>query len=293
LAAGFLYGFLIGTIMVSIASNVAAFVAFLTSRHLARAYVEKRLGGKGSRLRLLDSALKKDGFRIVFLIRCSPLHPYGLCNYLFGLTSVSLFDFCVAGAIAMMPATIMEVYFGTAVKNVSDLVAGHVEDSVLSRIFFYSGLMLTLGVTVLVTVWVKRKLDLELYDNANASNGGNDDDHDDNSVGVVATINNTSSSGVGKANGTFEYMPVSSSDADDGHHTAPHSLSSLQLQPNPSASNSSAKIPNIANSTTLSSRETASTSANDSTSMPSAAPGPVLTATTRGRSLMHADSSVR
>ncbi len=109
LAAGFLYGLGIGSLAVTIASNVAAVVGFLTARHLARGFVEKKLGGKGSKFRMIDSALKKDAFRIILLIRSSPIHPYGVANYLFGITSVSLFDFTVAGAIAMTPATVMEV----------------------------------------------------------------------------------------------------------------------------------------------------------------------------------------
>ena len=94
--AGFLYGTLIGSIIVSIASTIAAVIAFLAARYLARKWIERSLGGKASKFRILDSAIHSDGFRIVLLIRSSPLHPYGLCNYFLGLTSVTLRDYTSA-----------------------------------------------------------------------------------------------------------------------------------------------------------------------------------------------------
>ncbi len=82
LAAGFLYGTLLGSCIISIASCVAAVVAFLAARYLARNWIESQLatGGKTSRFRLIDNAIQQDGFRIVLLIRSSPLHPYGACK---------------------------------------------------------------------------------------------------------------------------------------------------------------------------------------------------------------------
>lgn len=107
----------------TIASNAAAVIGFIIARYLARKFVETRLGSKGSRWRLIgvlvycfvlfdcvfhgistspcvclrtDNAISKDGFRIVFLIRCSPIHPYGVCNYLFGVTSINLRDYTIA-----------------------------------------------------------------------------------------------------------------------------------------------------------------------------------------------------
>jgi uncharacterized membrane protein YdjX (TVP38/TMEM64 family) len=65
------------------------------------------------------------------------LYSYGLCNYLFGLTSITLRDYTVASFIAMLPATICEVYFGTAMKTVADILSGNLQDGVASRIFFW------------------------------------------------------------------------------------------------------------------------------------------------------------
>ncbi len=115
-----------GSLIVSLASTLAAVIAFLTARYLARKWIEKSLGSN-RKFRILDSAINQDGFRIVLLIRSSPLHPYGVCNYLFGLTSVTGRDYALASFLGMLPATVMEVYFGTAMKNVADLISGNLD----------------------------------------------------------------------------------------------------------------------------------------------------------------------
>jgi len=172
LGAGFLYGCVTGSIIVHIASTIAAFLGFMLSRYIARGCLEKRLMSKSgdSTWRKIDQAIEQDGFKLVFLIRFSPLHPYGLCNYLFGLTSVSLRDYMLGSFLGMMPTTIVEVYFGTAIKSFADIVgdsssvaAETVEDSNNdSGAFFWFGLAATLAVTIYMTVWIKRKLNTHL-----------------------------------------------------------------------------------------------------------------------------------
>jgi hypothetical protein len=137
---------------------------------LARQVIERTFSTKGSKFRIIDQAINQDGFRIVFLVRSSPIHPYGVCNYLFGLTSVTLKDYFLASFLGMMPATVMEVYFGTAMKNLAEIMSGELDASLLSRVFFWSGLAVTVFVTVFITVWLKKKLKMELnkYDRLNA-----------------------------------------------------------------------------------------------------------------------------
>jgi uncharacterized membrane protein YdjX (TVP38/TMEM64 family) len=197
LAAGFLYGTFIGSIIVSVASTIAAVVAFLAARYLARNWIESQLamGGKTSKFRIIDNAIQQDGFRIVLLIRSSPLHPYGVCNYLFGLTSVTVRDYTVASFIGMLPTTVMEVYFGTAIQNVADILSGNLHNSVLSRVFFYAGLILSIAATAALTIRLKRMLRTELdkYQTVAQNEGDIEDDalHDDDDSffgAVVPTV---------------------------------------------------------------------------------------------------------
>jgi uncharacterized membrane protein YdjX (TVP38/TMEM64 family) len=173
LGAGFLYGTLFGSILISLASTLAAILAFLCARYLARRWVENSISRKGSKFRILDNAIASDGFKIVFLIRCSPVHPYGLCNYLFGLTSVSFRDYSLASAIGMLPSTIMEVYYGASFKDITDIISGNLEQSTLSRVIFWASLVITTVATAAITMLLKRKLRDELtkYQPENSPHG--------------------------------------------------------------------------------------------------------------------------
>lgn len=69
------------------ANQVAAGVAFLIARYFARERILKLVEGNKKFL-AIDKAIGENGFRVVTLLRLSPLLPFSLGNYLYGLTSV-------------------------------------------------------------------------------------------------------------------------------------------------------------------------------------------------------------
>jgi hypothetical protein len=81
---------------------------------------------------------------------------------LFGLTSVTVRDYTIASFLGMLPATVMEVYFGTAIQSVADIITGNLHNSVLSRVFFWAGLAASIIATVALTIRLKRMLRIEL-----------------------------------------------------------------------------------------------------------------------------------
>ncbi|GMP93870.1 hypothetical protein CsSME_00043532 [Camellia sinensis var. sinensis] len=87
MSAGLLFGSIIGTIIVSISGTVAASVAFLIARYFARDRILKLVEGNKKFL-AIDKAIGENGFRVVTFLRLSPLLPFSLGNYLYGLTSV-------------------------------------------------------------------------------------------------------------------------------------------------------------------------------------------------------------
>lgn len=89
MTAGALFGLAPGTVTVSIAATLGATVAFLISRFLLRERV-MALAKDNKQFRAMDRAIQKDGFKVVTLLRLSPLLPFALSNYLYGLTSVNL-----------------------------------------------------------------------------------------------------------------------------------------------------------------------------------------------------------
>src|SRR5260370_10350132 len=126
LAAGSLFGVVVGTAGVPLSSVTGACLAFWLGRTLARGLVEKRLAGN-RRFRALDQAVAAGGFKIVLLTRLSPLFPFTLLNYAFGLTNVRFRDYVLASWIGMLPGTVMYVYLGSTVKDLAALAPRKVQ----------------------------------------------------------------------------------------------------------------------------------------------------------------------
>jgi uncharacterized membrane protein YdjX (TVP38/TMEM64 family) len=116
LAAGFLFGVGRGLVLVSAASTAAAAIAFLLARRLARSRVE-RLAGQDARFAAIDRAIAREGWKVVALLRLSPLLPFGLSNYLYGLTPVRWAPYVLASWLAMLPQTALYVSLGAAAAS--------------------------------------------------------------------------------------------------------------------------------------------------------------------------------
>ena len=117
LGAGFLFGLGKGIVLVSAASTVAAALGFLIARYFARESVE-RLAKKDARFEAIDRAIGKEGWKVVALLRLSPLVPFSLSNYLYGLTSVRFWPYVATSWAAMLPATVLYVYLGAAGRTI-------------------------------------------------------------------------------------------------------------------------------------------------------------------------------
>lgn len=104
MSAGLLFGTVTGTIVVSISGTVAAAVAFLIARYFARERILKLVEGNKKFL-AIDKAIGENGFRIVTLLRLSPLLPFSLGNYLYGLTSVKFVPYVLGSWLGMLPGT--------------------------------------------------------------------------------------------------------------------------------------------------------------------------------------------
>jgi len=106
--AGALFGWVKGTIIVSIASTLGASLAFLVGRYFARSSIEQWLGGS-DRFRRLDDMTARQGHVIVAITRLVPLFPFNFLNYAFGLTSVSFWTYVFWSWLCMLPGTVLYV----------------------------------------------------------------------------------------------------------------------------------------------------------------------------------------
>ena len=147
LGAGFLYGAVIGTLVVSPASVAGASLAFLIARYFARDWVTRRLK-KYPQAAAIDRAIEKNGFKAVVLLRLQPVLPFNILNYALGLTSIRLRDYMLASWIGMFPATVLYVYLGSIMNDISDLLRGRPNSGMAGRFLLWGGLA-----AIVVLVW--------------------------------------------------------------------------------------------------------------------------------------------
>jgi uncharacterized membrane protein YdjX (TVP38/TMEM64 family) len=160
--AGLAYGPLWGTLLVSPVSVLAATLAFLLGRGIAREWVARRIV-QHPRFAAIDEAIGDSGLKIVLLLRLSPVIPFNLLNYALGLTRVSLRDYVVASMLGMLPGTFLYVYLGSLVTSASELLSGKRPALGLwGQIFYWGGLVATLVVTVLISRIAQKALNRAL-----------------------------------------------------------------------------------------------------------------------------------
>jgi uncharacterized membrane protein YdjX (TVP38/TMEM64 family) len=157
LGAGLVFGVGVGFVVVFVGANLGAAAAFLLGRTLARGWVEKKVVAD-PRFRAIDQAVAAQGFKLVLLLRLSPVVPFNFLNYALGLTRVSFRDYVLATLIGMVPGILLYVYLGSLVTSVADLATARSEQTVGRRVLFYVGLIATVAVTVLVTRMARQAL---------------------------------------------------------------------------------------------------------------------------------------
>lgn len=152
IGAGLIFGLGLGFFAVSAGSTIGASLAFLLGRSVARDKIRALTEDKPT-FRQIDRAIGERGAKLIFLLRLSPVVPFNLSNYFYGLTAVKFWPYVLASWIGMMPGTLAYVYFGTlgraAAQSATDAgpERGHLEWTLLAV-----GLAATLG----VTIWVSK-----------------------------------------------------------------------------------------------------------------------------------------
>lgn len=123
--SGALYGICQGFILSAIASFIGAFISFYLSRSIFRSYIEKLLK-KSAKMQKLDHLLHLDGWKLVCLLRISPIMPFALTSYALGLTSISVRAYFI-GTLASLPALLGYVIMGhIASTEVTSLQTQHI-----------------------------------------------------------------------------------------------------------------------------------------------------------------------
>lgn len=161
--SGVLFGVVWGSLYVFISATVGATIAFLVGRYLARGWVAKKLEGN-HKFQAIDQAVGKEGLKIVLLTRLSPIFPFNLLNYAFGITGVSLKDY-VIGSVGMIPGTVMYVYMGSLASNLATIgTASQPTNPGVQWAIRIIGFIATVAVTLYVTKVARKALEEEVLE---------------------------------------------------------------------------------------------------------------------------------
>ncbi len=161
LGSGVVFGIFWGSIYVFIGATLGATAAFLVGRYLARNWVASKIAGN-KKFAAIDQAVGREGLKIVLLTRLSPIFPFNLLNYAFGITGVTLKDYFI-GSVGMIPGTIMYVYIGSLAGNLARIgTETQPTNPTVQWVIRIIGLIATVTVTAFVTRLARKALEEEV-----------------------------------------------------------------------------------------------------------------------------------
>lgn len=149
LMAGLAFGAVWGTVIVALAANTGAILAFLIARYVARDAVEGMLK-KQAWFEKFKSSIEANGFSFMLFVRVVPLFPFNGLNYACGLVPLKLRDFVLGSVIGMLPGTFAYVYLGeTGCKLIDPVIKGEgltaLPPDVRNSLFIAIGLLVGLS----------------------------------------------------------------------------------------------------------------------------------------------------
>ena len=118
LTAGFLFGSLTGTILVSFASSIGATLAMIFARVILGETLQKKYK---KQLATINQGVEKDGVIYLLSLRLIPLFPFFIINLLMGLTKMSVARFYLFTQLGALPGTFVYVNAGTALSKINKL----------------------------------------------------------------------------------------------------------------------------------------------------------------------------
>jgi len=120
IAAGYLYGTYLGSFIVFISAFIGASLSFFISKRFLSKKVLDMIN-KYPKLSLLENIIQKGGLKLIVLTRLSPLFPFSILNYFYGLNNITYKDFSIS-LICIIPGTFLYCSVGSLLNDLSDIV---------------------------------------------------------------------------------------------------------------------------------------------------------------------------
>ena len=147
--SGFLYGTWLGSSIVFVGAFIGAHLTFYLGRTFLKEWAQKKVSNF-PKIQIMEKAVKREGLKVILLTRLSPLFPFGLLNFTYGLSEVKVLDFTL-GMIGILPGTILYCSLGSLALKVSsfgDVLSGRSETS--SFVWSLISILSTISVVILI-----------------------------------------------------------------------------------------------------------------------------------------------
>ncbi len=153
--AGLQFGLLPGFLWVILGANLGASLAFIISRYLVRNAVERWLKDRAN-FQTIVRAVDGDGWRIVALTRLSPVFPFALVNYAFGVTKIRWAHFAAGSFFGMLPGTMLLVSVGYVTDLASE--AGEPGPGRMETLALVCAFVVAIAATAIITRFAREAL---------------------------------------------------------------------------------------------------------------------------------------
>ena len=114
IAASAVFGFSLGLLTSAVGIILGAASGYLLSRLFLRRDLADQLKGRPT-FKAIDQAIAEEGWKIVLLLRLCPI-PFGLANYLYGLTAIRFLPYLLTSFLGAIPGMILFSHLGSAGK---------------------------------------------------------------------------------------------------------------------------------------------------------------------------------
>ena len=116
LTGGAIFGIWWGTLWTTVAALVAAIASFTFTRTIGREFISRKLAGRWS---AVDAEIRQGGLFYMFAIRLLPIIPYGIVNFVAGLTSIKFKDYLIGTLLGTLPGVLPFVMMGAGITELS------------------------------------------------------------------------------------------------------------------------------------------------------------------------------
>ena len=150
-SGGVLFGFGKGFVLSLTGIGLGALSAFLIGRYLAHDFVQEKIA-VNPEFQKIFNALKVKGWKVIFLARLSPIFPFLIGNYAFGVTKISARQYFIASVLGSAPSALVYTYAGFMTGDIAEFGLHH-SRTLAEWLLLAGGLVATV-----VLAWYLRRL---------------------------------------------------------------------------------------------------------------------------------------